>query len=312
MIKKTAFLAVCAALIPAGAAMAGCVTFNGGSINATYDPLHGQAVNDLVEPISLSVTRQNGSPLPTAVAAQFVAQNGQRPNLTLGSASGPVYIVHSNDGSFPIVGQGAAPFQQLQYVGVGFPTSPTNATVTVAGLQLIIPAGQDLAAGVYQESLNIQYRCLSGPNDTVQQHADVTTQSSVVPVTITVPDKISANLAGGQSHGLIDFGDFDHLSHRVAIQVRSTGPYNLLITSQNAGKMLLGDLPKGGSDASNSIAYTLLYDGFPVSLGTPGLYQRTGVFGAYLDLVVTAEPIDEKRAGQYSDTLTVTFTPASI
>ncbi len=312
MIRRLAILAACSALVPAGAAMAGCVNFSGGSINLTYDPLRAQSTNDLVQPISLTVTRQSVSPLPTAVAAQFVAQHGQSPNFHLGSSAGPLYIVHSNDGLFPIVGQGAAPLQQLQYFVVAFPSSPTGVTESVAGLQLVIPAGQDLPAGVYQESLNIQYRCLSGSNDSVQNHADTTMQSSVVPVTITVPNKISANLAGGQTHGVIDFGDFDHLTHRAAIEVRSTGPYDLLITSQNNGKMLLGNAPKGASTASTSITYTLQYGGFPVTLGAPGVFQRTGAFGASLDLSVTAEAVDQKRAGDYSDTLTVTFTPASI
>lgn len=312
MIGRMALLAFCSALVPAGAAVAGCVNFSGGSINVTYDPLRAQSTNDLVEPISLSVTRQTVSPLPTAVVAQFVAQHGHSPNFRLGSSTGPLYIVHANDGLYPIVGQGAAPLQQLQYFVVAFPNSPTGVTVAVAGLQLVIAAGQDLPAGVYQESLNIQYRCLSGSNDSVQTHADATVQSSVVPVTITVPNKISANLAGGQSHGVIDFGDFDHLSHRVAVQVRSTGAYDLLITSQNNGKMLLDDAPKSADATSTSIAYTLQYGGFPISLGTPGLFQRTGALGADLDLVVTAEPVSQKRAGDYSDTLTVTFTPASI
>lgn len=311
MIKRMAILAACGALLPTAAAMAGCVTFTGGSINATYDPLRQQSNNDLVEPISLSVQRQIASPEPTAVAAQFVAQHGQA-RFKLGTPSGPDYTVYSTSGAFVIVGQAAAPFQQMQYFGVNFPSSPATATESVGGLQLIIPAGQDVAAGVYQEDLNVQYRCLTGANDTVQQHADVTTQNSVVPVTITVPDKISANLAGGQQHGVIDFGDFERLAHRVQIQVRSTGPYNLLITSENSGKMLLGDAPKGADPASTSIAYSLTYGGSLVTLNTPALFDRTGVVGQYLDLVVTAEAVDQKRAGKYSDTLTVTFTPASI
>ena len=309
MIRRIAILAVCSALVPAGAALAGCVSFTGGSINATYDPLHGQATTDLVETIPLSVTRQSAATLPTAVIAQFVAQNGQSV-FNLGSSSGPEYTIkNSNDGNFPIVGQSALPFQQMQTFGAGFPTSPANATVSISGLQLVIRAGQDLPSGVYQEAINIQYRCLTGPNDT---NADVTLQGSVVPVTITVPNKISANLAGGQTHGLIDFQDFTDLSKRVAIQVRSTGPYDLLITSENGGKMLLANAPTAAAATSTSISYSLQYGGFPVALGTPGLFQRTGVLGADLDLVVTAEPVNQKRAGDYSDTLTVTFTPASI
>ena len=311
MIKRMALLAACASLLSAGAAMAGCVTFTGGSINATYDPLSTQALNPLVEPITLSATRQNATPLATAVAAQFVAQNGQI-IFNLGTKNGPIYTVHSNDGTFPIVGQAASPLRLLQYFTVGFPTSPASVTEPVAGLQLIIPQGQDIAAGTYQESLSIQYLCLTGTGDSVQQHADVTTQQAVVPVTIIVPDRISANLAGGQTHGVIDFGDFDRLARRVQIQVRSTGPYNLQITSQNGGKMLLQSSPQGADPTSTSIAYTLNYDGTAVSLGAPTQFDRTGVLGQFLDLVVTAEAVTQKRAGDYKDTLTVTFTPASI
>ncbi|HEY1750666.1 MAG TPA: hypothetical protein VGG29_05350 [Caulobacteraceae bacterium] len=304
-------LLACAALAPAGGAAAACVNFSGASISVTYDPLSGQSRSDLVQPISLTAARQTASPEPSAVVGQFVAQSGQS-QFRLGGHDGPVYTVVTNDGTTVIVGQSAPPLQQLQYFAVGFPNSPTHVTETVGGLKLVVPGGQDVAAGTYQESLSVQYRCLAGGHDDVQTHGDAATQSAVLPVTITVPNKISANLAGGQSRGQIDFGDFDQLSHRVSIQVRSTGPYDLLISSDNNGKMLLDHAPKGADADSTSIGYKLSYGGAAVSLGSQGRFDRTGVAGDDLDLVVTADPVAKKRAGEYRDTLTVTFTPASI
>jgi spore coat protein U-like protein len=310
MNRWVGLLAACAAVMPAGAAVAGCATFRASSLALQYDPLGAQANSDLVEPVSLQVQRQPGSPLPTAVAGQFVDRHGQIV-FKLGGA-GPAFTVRSNEGLFVIVGNTVTPLQPFRYFATGFPASPAKVTRPVSGLQFIIPAGQDVPAGTYQESIDIQFRCLTGPGDDVQRHADITTQTAVLPVTIIVPNKISANLAGGQTHGVIDFQDFAQLSHRASIQVRSTGPYNLLISSENSGKMLLEKPPAGASGPSTSIAYSLTYGGTAIALGAPTSFGRTGVIGQSVDLTVTAESVGQKRAGDYRDTLTVTLTPASI
>jgi spore coat protein U-like protein len=303
-----AVLAACITMLPAGAAVAGCATFTGGSITATYDPLGAQSVFGLAEPIPLFVQRNptGSSPQPVAVAAQVIAQYGQQlNNFTLGSASGPNYFVSAFDGTRPIVGEGGAPLQALQYFEVPFFGSQAQA---VPGLLLVIPPGQDIPYGTYQESLIIRYACLSA-NEPVQ-NAGAEMQTAVVSVTITVPEKISANLAGGGSYGDVDFGDFGQLSQRVQVQVRGTGPYHVAITSQNAGKMRMLAAPIGATPSTTSIAYSLSFGGRSVTLGSPSSFDRPGVFGQSEDLVVTADPVTQNRAGYYKDTLTVTFTPS--
>src|SRR5581483_10623285 len=109
----------------------------------------------------------------------------------------------------------------------------------IHGIQFLIDPGQGIPAGVYDESIDMQFRCNVGSTSL----ADVSYQSAVLRVSVSVPSKLIANLAGGGTSGTIDFADFSNLTKSAMVNVYSTGPFSVSIASDNNGRMLLGDHP---------------------------------------------------------------------
>jgi hypothetical protein len=166
---------------------------------------------------------------------------------------------------------------------------------------LSVPPGQDVAAGVYSATLDVQFRCGQGHGV-----GDVRLQTGVLPVAITVPSVLSVNLAGGGEKGTIDFDQFEALTRSANVQVRSTGAFSLEIHAEHAGRMVLLGTAGG---KGREIPYSLAFNGGAIALDTHVSYPRTGVGGLSMPLAVTVGDISDERSGAYKDTLTLVFTP---
>jgi hypothetical protein len=298
-------LAALAALagLPAHAA---CARFTASDIFLTYDPLGAEGAGQITRPVVLSVARGSDAGGPSSpksdISAQFVEPDDV--NITRVGTRGPIYSIYANQAEV-LVDRTAAPLRPSEIFTHHF-GDPANFAEAVHGLQLIIDGGQDIAAGVYEDKLEIQYSCAAAAAAGMPR-----IQPSVLRVRVDVPSKIIANLAGGSTSGTLDFADFATPARTASVNVYSTGPYALKVESANDGAMKLTETT-GLSGASTQIAYNLSFQGVAVVLGQAQVFPRTGVAGAALPLVVTAEPIASKRAGAYHDTLTLTFTPLSI
>lgn len=286
----------------ASPAAAGCARFHSGDIYLTYDPLGSEAAGQIVRPITLSVMRpSSGATTGSNVTAQFVDFDSiQVPRIGL---RGPVYAIYADQQV--VVDRTAPPLRQNQVFSHTLPAGKAGAGEPVHGLQLILDGGQDIAAGVYEERLEVQFHC-----DTDPRGGDVEIQPAVLRVLVNVPSKIIANLAGGSVSGTVDFADFSSLTHAASVNVYSTGPYALRIDSANNGAMRIPGSEATG--ANSRIDYTLNFRGQRVEPGRRYLFRRSGIGGEASPLTVTAEPVQAKRSGIYHDTLTLTFTPLAL
>jgi hypothetical protein len=286
------------AVAAAGGAHAACAQFTASPINVTYDPLGAQGVSQVVRQVTLMASRNENT--VTEGSAQFVDQNSG--TLRVGTG-GPVYTVEESQ-KVVAVDRSAAPANPANSFPFRFSGSG-SAAEPVYGVQFVIDPGQDVPAGVFSESLDMQMRC--GGSDGNQP---VDLQSGVLHVTVDVPSTLIASLAGGSASGTLDFGDFAGLTRTAMVNVYSTGPYALSIASENNGVMKLEGAPPQAADSGNArIGYTLTFNGRPVPAGTNVHFGRTGVGGSGLALSITAEPVASKHAGVYRDSITLTFTP---
>lgn len=277
-----------------------CARFTASDINVTYDPLGTQGVTQVVQPVSLGVSRDltSSGGTPESVTAQFVDGDSSSNTLRIGT-SGPIYSIEA---SSPVaVSRVTAPLDPAHSFTYAFAQSGTGLTETIHGIQFFIDPGQDIPAGVYSESLDVQYRC-----NVTGETPFTDLQSAALRVSVSVPSKLTASLAGVSASGTLQFDDFSSLTQTAMVNVYSTGPFAFSAVSDN-GAMKLQGAPAGATNAE--ISYSLGFDGQAISSGDVIHHDRTGIGGAGLPLAVTAEPIKGKRAGVYHDTLTLTFTP---
>jgi hypothetical protein len=293
----------------ASSSWAACATFTADSVNVTYNPLGATGVLGIYQPLSVTIGRgrsNNGNGNLSNVVGQFMDQ-GQSSGSVFILNGGPNYNIINLVGQEVVVHPSSSPLQPGHVFVAN--TEDFNdhghdaSAAPVIGLALLIPPGQDVAAGVYSEVLDVQYACGNGsPNG----NGDVHLQTGVLPINVTVPSTLSVNLAGGGRHGTIDFDTFESLTKSANVQVRSTGPFSLVITAEHNGKMfLLGS--SGG--AGQEIPYGLTFNGNAVVLGNSSSFTRTGVGGLSMPLAATVGDVSADRAGKYKDTLTLVFTP---
>src|SRR5690606_17874895 len=101
---------------------------------------------------------------------------------------------------------------------------------------------------------------------------------------------------------------FAMLERSLAVNVRSTGPYRISARSLNGGQMLREGAT--APQASDRIAYEARLDGQLLQPDSTALrMERAGLLGHRFSLDVEVEPVDDKRAGLYADTLLLTLTP---
>lgn len=292
------------ASIFAGPCQADCASFSASPINLTYDPLGGAATLGLFLSFPIRVTRGvSASGVVTGVTGQFMDQGQTGAVFRLDG--GPTYDITDQGNNEMIVHQSTSPLVTGHTFFADFSSRADQARAVaveqINNLAISVPPGQDVAAGVYAATLDVQFQCAVGAT-----LGDVRMQTGVLPVTITVPSVLSANLAGGGLKGTIDFGQFEDSTKSANIQVRSTGPFNLHISAEHAGKMvLLGT--SGGT--GQEIPYTITFNGTPAPLDSDVAFGRTGVGGLSMPLAVTVGDTSGERAGVYKDTLTVVFTP---
>jgi spore coat protein U-like protein len=111
----------------------------------------------------------------------------------------------------------------------------------------------------------------------------------------------------------LDFENFTALSQQLNVGLRSTGPIDVQLTTQNQRKMILAGAPSP-APLNSYIAYRITLNGRSVATdpyvltGAP----RVGVAGKSWPLVLSLPaPPSGKVAGSYSDTITLTVTPGS-
>ncbi|NJM35079.1 MAG: hypothetical protein HC850_10665, partial [Rhodomicrobium sp.] len=122
-----------------------------------------------------------------------------------------------------------------------------------------------------------------------------------------IADRLGVNIAGGGILKTVDFGTLiEGDSKRVVVEARSNRHFSLVITSMNGGAMAM-DAPY----QQWRVAYTMTVNGAPASLPAKlGPFGMTSMAGEEFEAIFTIGDVANKRAGLYSDEITIEIRPA--
>ena len=188
---------------------------------------------------------------------------------------------------------------------------PDRSGVQISRFRIAIPAGQQTNAQQHREELVIRYQCLDAGGRPIGATQE---QPAAVAISVTVPRYAAAYVGSlGQTRGSISFGKISrntaNLSKAIGITALSTLPYEVEFDSENDG------LLKRRRDDRGGIGYTMQYGGIPIFDGgsmicpmTPAPGGQTEQFEVTLD----RDSISQQPAGDYSDTVTITFKPRDV
>jgi hypothetical protein len=185
---------------------------------------------------------------------------------------------------------------------------PGQKGVAITRFRLSVPAGQQAPAQIHREDLVVRYQCLGSNGNPIGATQE---QPAALEIALTVPRYVAAYIGSiGQTRGTISFGDVNSpsasLMRAIGITALSTLPYAIKFDSDNEALL---KRRKGDTDG---IGYTMRYAGVPVLDGetlvcpiTPAPMGRGEQFEVSLDRA----SISRLPAGDYADTVTLTFTP---
>ena len=304
MRASTLLVATCATtLLTAGSATAQCVTVDPVLVpDIRVDPLDAAGPAELVQPLALIFRRAGSDDAPLTVRYQIVDEDSSI-RSRVGRTVGPLLEWQAEDSIRDI---GALRNEAYSLLRSGVVTLRPDEDVNQRNVRLrLTDLRADLPAGVYREQFTVRFWC--GDAEASLPHES----QGVVATTVTVPNVLSASIAGASVHGEIDFMDFATLSRSLNVSVRSTGPYVVTARSQNGGFMMREGTVS--PDAADRIAYDAAFDGQALTLDEARgrAAPRAGLAGRQIPLDVMVEDVSSKRAGIYADTLFLTLTPVS-
>jgi hypothetical protein len=176
--------------------------------------------------------------------------------------------------------------------------------------QVQIPRGQFAAPGQYQDVVDVELYALDAGGGLEMPPL----QATALSVTYTVTRVMSVNIKGGGTATTLSFGALSKGQRMsVDIQARSNEPYQLYVTSDNGGAMVL--TPKvPGQDWR--VGYTAALGGEALNLGAGSSPRNQPPVrpenDASHELTVTTGDVALKRAGRYEDVITVEIRGANL
>jgi hypothetical protein len=266
---------------------------------------------------------------PAPVQANFTATVTRADSKT---DSVRLIFLDSNDPSQPVKlgatsGGGNGPnYQLLDSSGVNI-LYPLNTAVTStsapllnypkkgsgdalsASLRLLVPANSgaaDFANGTYGATVNYAVQCFANGNKGNGSDGPLAGPA----VSLVIPNLVSLTSA---SAATLDFQSFTSLTQQLNVGLKSTGPVNVDVQSDNKLKMVRVGAPTPIADNSQ-IKYFLSLRGENISHTPLTLTNqpRAGVAGTSWPLVLSlpSQP-SGKVAGSYTDVIVLTLTPGS-
>lgn len=174
--------------------------------------------------------------------------------------------------------------------------------------RLSVPAGQQAPAQIHRENLSVRYQCLDSQG---RQIGSTQEQTASVELSLTVPRYVAAYIgSAGQTRGTINFGDVGSpsatLNRAINITALSTLPFAVKFESENGG------LLKRRASETLGIVYAMQYAGVTVSTGDTLVCPTTPApmgIGKQFEVGLNRSSINSLPAGNYKDTVTLTFTP---
>jgi len=144
-----------------------------------------------------------------------------------------------------------------------------------------------------------------------RQFGETQGQPASAELSLTVPRYVAAYIgSAGQTRGTINFGDVGSasatLNRAINITALSTLPFAIKFESENGG------LLKRRANEAQGIVYAMNYAGVAVSPGDTMLCPMTPApmgIGKQFEVGLNRSSINSLPAGNYRDTVTLTFTP---
>ncbi|MBX7483433.1 hypothetical protein [Qipengyuania qiaonensis] len=300
------FLILAASCAPATVAHAQgqCAEFSAtaADLRVTYDPFLPAMVDR-----SFNIQVRRVDPKVSAVRILLADPDPAGPDPLMGLNGVSRYdVVWSRDPSRHVFAIGPEQPNATNGALIGF-SSRGGQTVQNESFRLRIPAGQDVGAGNYYQSLEVRYQCLMGD-------AEVGTpgfqSGAQLAIDLHVPEQISTFIgSAGLQRGRLDFGVVPEtggaVSRSLSITAQSTLPYDIDIRSEN------GALRRYAED-DRKLDYSLWLSGVPVKTGARLACSRGTAPAGQAHLLraeIAAEQVKTAAAGTYSDVVTLTFSP---
>lgn len=282
--------------------LSACVKFEilDAGVDKVYDPYKPHNVVD-----NFTVRMTRGSGAVTSVRFLLVDTTPLGSDPKFGSDGPADYDIDwVQDSSRPVFVYGAQTVTELNSAMISFHGQQSTQTTVV---RLSIPRGQTAIAGRQVERLAVRYQCFAGRDEIGGQLDQYNGQMEL---SLYIPRIVSAYVGGiGQQHGEIAFGTLgtaSNLRKNISVSVMSTLPYAIDITSENGLKLLRS------RDRDGAIDYKLQVAGLdvtgPATMQCPITPMPSGE-SRLVEVALDPTAVKNQPAGDYSDTITLTFRP---
>jgi hypothetical protein len=178
------------------------------------------------------------------------------------------------------------------------------ATGETQRLELVysLPEGQFLSPGQFRKDIE-----LALVDAAVAEHGGDALDTASLPLLCVVEDHLGVNIAGAGVATTVDFGELaGGDSRRIVIEARANRSFLLEIESLNGGVLVMEPPYQEWR-----IEYDVDLNGRSLKLPfKTGTYERGGIGGQSFPLEFRIGDVDDKRAGLYTDEITVTIRPA--
>ncbi len=292
------------AMLPCSAFAQACAEFTApnAELQLRYDPFSPARIDRI---FTLRLRRLDDK--VTAVRVLFADPDPDTAQPVIGVKGPSVYRIDwTRDGGRQVFALGGEQPNATNGALIGFGNGASGGARNES-FRIIVPAGQDVGAGNYYQALDLRYQCYSGdePLGPVQIQSDAR-----VAIDLRVEERIRAFIGSpGIRRGTLDFGmltsDVGRITRSLALTAQSTVPYEVEIRAEN------GTLVRGRRE-EETIPYSLWFAELPVHDGsrvgcprTPAPSGRSHMLRAEVNGADAAKV----PAGNYSDVVTITFSP---
>jgi hypothetical protein len=165
-----------------------------------------------------------------------------------------------------------------------------------------LPEGQFLSPGQFRKDIELLLKDEAGT-----ENGEDALDAASLPLLCSVEDHLGVNIAGAGVATTVDFGELSGGdSRRVVIEARANRSFLLEIESLNGGVLVMEPPYQEWR-----IEYDVDLNGRSLKLPfKAGPYERGGIGGQSFPLDFRIGDVEAKRAGLYTDEITVTIRPA--
>lgn len=295
---------------------------------ASYDPFNPTGLGTTAVQLSLRRVNGAGGQKTSVVNVYLKGQNAAADGISIvptsvivdGSFSGTgLNIFYNFAAAAPIVAPTSqSPSGSNRFLKIEFTGNNAASDFATVIFNVTLPANLNLNASTTLPFDAIFACSTTGGGQATQQTGSI---ANAISFPITVLSALQASYVGTA----LDFGDVGQVaagqttgptSINNHIRVRSSGPYSLMLTSQNGYKLTF---PGGNlADSLQTLRYNALFAGQTRSTASPTFTTvtclRAGVPAAEADILPLQATLVEGGQGKmaapnYSDILTITVTP---